>query len=49
VKLPEAMRGHKARLCDLRGRVIEGAIASRDGLLEVPITHFAPTSVLLSK
>lgn len=49
VKLPEAMRGHKTRLCDLRGRLIEGTIVSRDGLLEVPLTHFAPTSVLLAK
>jgi len=49
VKLPEGLRGHKARLCDLRGRPIEGTIASRDGLLEVQLTHFAPTSVLLVK
>jgi hypothetical protein len=49
VKLPEGLRGHKARPCDLRGRVIEGTIASHDGLLEVPLTHFAPASVLLIK
>ncbi len=49
VKLPEALRGHKARLCDLRGRPIEGEVAVRDGLLEVPLVHFAPTSVLLAK
>ena len=49
VTLPEGLRGHKARLCDLRGRPIEDAIASRDGQLEVQLTHFAPTSVLLVK
>jgi hypothetical protein len=49
VKLPEALRGHKARLCDLRGQPIEGAVAMRDGCLQVPLTHFAPTSVLLEK
>jgi hypothetical protein len=49
VKLPEALRGHKARLCDLRGRAIDGAIAARDGSLELRLTHFAPTSVLLVK
>jgi hypothetical protein len=47
VTLPEGLRGHKARLCGLRGRTIEGTITSRDGQLEVPLTHFAPTSVLL--
>ena len=49
VKLPEGLRGHKPRLCDLRGRTIEGKLAERDGLLEVPLTHFAPTSILLGK
>jgi hypothetical protein len=49
VTLPEALRGYKARLCDLRGRPIEGDVAMRDGLLKVPLTHFAPTSVLLMR
>lgn len=47
VTLPEGLRGHKARPCDLRGRPIEGTLANRDGQLEVPLTHFAPTSILL--
>ena len=49
VKLPECLRGHKARRCDLRGQPIDGPVAVRDGLLEVPLAHFAPTSVLLEK
>jgi len=49
VKLPEPLRTRAARLCDLRGRPIEGPLAARDGWLEVPLTRFAPTSVLLSK
>jgi hypothetical protein len=49
VKLPESLRGYRARLCDLRGRPIEGTIAVRDGLLEVPLTHFAPVSILLAR
>jgi len=49
VKLPEAMRGHKARLCDLRGRPMDGQIAIRDGVLDVPLTRFAPTSIVLTQ
>jgi len=49
VKLPEALRGRKARLCDLRGRPIEGSIRLQDGVMEIHLTHFAPTSVLLTK
>ncbi|OHB82147.1 MAG: hypothetical protein A2V98_00855 [Planctomycetes bacterium RBG_16_64_12] len=47
VKLPEALQGHKARLCDLRGRPRETRIVICNGLLDVPLTHFAPTSVVL--
>lgn len=49
VTLPEGLRGHVARPCDLRGRPVEGTLANRDGQLEVPLTHFAPTSILLVK
>ncbi len=49
VKLPESFRGHKARLCDLRGRPIEGEVPVQDGWLEVMLTRFAPTSLLLIK
>lgn len=48
VKLPEPLRTRTARPCDLRGRPIEGGVASRDGWLEVPLTRFAPTSILLT-
>ncbi len=48
VQLPAAMRGHTARRCDLRGRPSETRIVIRNGLLDVPLTHFAPTSVLLT-
>jgi len=49
VRLPEALRSAKPKLCELRGRPLEQPIALREGWLEVPLTHFAPASVLLEK
>ena len=49
VKLPEALRSHKARLCNLRGEPSPEPIQVRSGSLNVPLTHFAPTSVLLTR
>ena len=49
VKLPEALRSHKARLCNLRGEPSPEPIQVRGGSLNVPLTHFAPTSVLLTQ
>ena len=49
VRLPEALRSAKARLCDLRGRALEQPVTIKDGWLEVPLTHFAPASVILER
>jgi hypothetical protein len=49
VRLPESLRTARPKLCDLRGRPLEQPIAQRDGWLEVPLTHFAPASVILEK
>jgi len=49
VRLPEALRTARPKLCDLRGRPLDQPIALRDGWLEVPLTHFAPASVILER
>jgi alpha-mannosidase len=49
VRLPEALRTARPKLCDLRGRPLEQPITMRDGWLEVPLTHFAPASVILAR
>jgi hypothetical protein len=48
IRLPESLRKHKARPCNLRGQPSQERIELREGVLEVPLTHFAPTSVLLA-
>jgi hypothetical protein len=47
VKLPEGMRPKKAQPVDLRGRPVGEAIAVEGGEFAVPMTHFAPVSLLL--
>ena len=49
VRLPESLRSSKARPCDVRGQTLDQPIAVRDGWLEVPLTHFAPASVILER
>ena len=47
VKLPEGMRPKKVQPVDLRGRPAGEAIAVDGGEFAVPMTHFAPASLLL--
>jgi hypothetical protein len=47
VRLPQGMNVSKAQPCDLRGREQGPPIAVRDGRIEVPLTHFAPASLIL--
>ncbi len=49
VRLPEGLQTARAKLCDLRGRPLEQPIAVRDGWLEMPLTRFAPASVILER
>ena len=49
VRLPEGLRQAKAQPCDLRGRPVGAPLEVRDGTIEVPLTRFAPASVLLTK
>ena len=49
VWLPEALRDAKAQACDLRGRPVGTPLEVRDGTIEVPLGHFAPASILLTK
>jgi hypothetical protein len=47
VRLPDGMEVKQAQPCDLRGRPRGEPLAVRDGSIEVPLTHFAPASLLL--
>jgi hypothetical protein len=46
---PVALQEHHARLCNLRGEPQAGELAVRDGRLDVPVFHNAPTTVLLTR
>ena len=47
VQLPEGLRPKSAQPCDLRGRPVGEPIPVRDGKLTVPMSPFAPVSLLL--
>jgi hypothetical protein len=47
VQLPDGLRPKSAQPCDLRGRPIGDPIPIRDGKLTVPMSPFAPVSLLL--
>ncbi|HUT34238.1 MAG TPA: hypothetical protein VNE39_12205 [Planctomycetota bacterium] len=47
VHLPKGLRPKSAQPCDLRGRPIGEAIPVRDGKFTVPMSPFAPVSLLL--
>jgi hypothetical protein len=49
ITLPNALRSHQARLCNLRGEARPGQLHVRDGRLDVPLGHNAPTTVLLAR
>ena len=49
VTLPEALRNHQARLCSLRCEVTPGELLLHNGRLDVPVSHNAPTTVLLTQ
>jgi alpha-mannosidase len=49
VKLPDGLRPAKAQPVDLRGRPVGPAIPVQAGELTVPLTHFAPVSLLLGE
>jgi hypothetical protein len=49
VTLPDALTNHKARLCNLRGEATPGELRLQDGRLDVPTSHNAPTTVLLTQ
>jgi len=45
--LPKQMNVTQAQPCDLRGRPEGDPIPIRGGQIEVPLTHFAPVSLIL--
>ncbi|MFH1921146.1 MAG: hypothetical protein ABIP48_14855 [Planctomycetota bacterium] len=47
VRLPKEMNVTEAQPCDLRGQADGDPIPIRDSEIEVPLTHFAPVSLVL--
>ena len=47
VRLPEGLRPESVQPCDLRGRVQGEPIPVLDGQFRVPVTHYAPTTLLI--
>jgi hypothetical protein len=47
VLLPASLRDWRVQPCDLRGQPAGEPIQPRDGFLDVPLTHFAPASMVL--
>jgi hypothetical protein len=48
VLLPPSLRAARVQPCDLRGRPAGEPMQPRDGYLDVPLTHFAPASMILT-
>jgi len=48
VRLPQSLRTAKVQPCDLRGQPHGEPIVPREGWIEVPMTHFAPVSIVLT-
>lgn len=49
VQLPEGLRVTRVQPCDLRGRQAGSPILVTNGSFEVPMTRFAPVSLMLTK
>jgi hypothetical protein len=49
VQLPDGLRPANVQPCDLRGRPTGEPIPVKDGGFDVPMTHFAPVSLLISQ
>jgi len=47
VRLPEGLNPAFVRRCDLRGRIQGEPIPVLDGQFQVPVTHYAPTTLLI--
>jgi hypothetical protein len=48
VLLPPSLGNCPAQPCDLRGQPSGEPIRPRDGYLDIPLTHFAPASMILT-
>ena len=48
VLLPPSLRAARVQPCDLRGQPTGEPTRPRDGYLEIPLTHFAPASMILT-
>ena len=47
VRLPQGLNPAFVRACDLRGRALGEPIPVHDGQFQVPVTHYAPTTLLI--
>ncbi len=48
VLLPSSLHAARVQPCDLRGRPVGESMRPHDGYLDIPLTHFAPASMILT-